>query len=668
MLPDLKWSTVKGDGIIIKTMGNNLILSGDRPRGTLYAVYTFLEDYLGVRWWSPDASYVPNKPNLKIKDIDIVYKPPFFYRETMHYNVAYRNHLFGNRLKLNGPCQSSPEEYGGNYSIIGWCHTFSNFLNPAGYFKDHPEWYALVNGKRVTENAQLCLTNEEMKKTFVDVVLYQIKANPNAGVISVSQNDAMGMCECDDCRALVTKTGSESGALLTFVNSVAEEVEKANPKFVVDTLAYMYTVKPPTSLKPRDNVIIRLCTIRCDFSKPLDSASNQGFYKDLHSWKNISSHLAIWDYVANFTNFLIPQANLHVLGPNLRIMAKNNVESVFAQGDNFNPDASFAVLKTWMLGHLMWNPNLNDKKLIREFVNGYYGAAGPYVERYINLLSTKAYKSSEFLGQSNIRPAYLTAEDFAEAFKQMDAAEAAVANDPVFSKRVLLQRIELDHAYLICKSSFNDTDLPKLKMTSAEMAKRFVQVSDETGNNYITEGGLTPDSYKSNLAKLADTKIKRSGFNSPVQFSNLNTSNRVEIQDIEFALQAQEYVERVKDPDASDGVTCKMPGNHVTWAAQAVLKNYAGLKGELFVTVRCSGKQPSGKAFTIGVYDNELRTEIAERTVDLKEIKNNVYMEYSLGDITVKPDMYFYAAPCGNSEGVVFISIDRIYFIPAGNK
>jgi len=668
MLPGFKWSTVKGDGIIIKTIGNDLILSGDRPRGTLYAVYTFLENYLGVRWWSPDSSYVPTKSILKIKDIDIVYKPPFFYRETMHYNVAFRNHLFGNRLKLNGPCQSSPEEYGGNYSIIGWCHTFYIFMNPAAYFHDHPEWFALVNGKRVSENAQLCLTNEEMKKTFFDAVLYQIRTNPGAGIISVSQNDAMGMCECDKCRALVKKTGSESGALLTFVNSVAEEVEKADPRFIVDTLAYMYTVKPPTSIKPRENVIIRLCTIRCDFSKPLDSMSNQGFYKDLHSWRNISNHLAIWDYVTNFTNFLIPQANLHVLGPNLRIMAKNHVESVFEQGDDYNPDASFAVLKTWMLAHLMWNPYQNDKKLIKEFVNGYYGAASPYIERYINLLSTKAFRSSEYLGQSNIRPAYLTAKDFGEAFKQMDAAETAVANDPVLSKRVLLQRVELDHAYLICKSSFNDRDLPKLKMTSAEMAKRFVQVSDESGNNYITEGGLTPDSYKSKLAILAETKIKRNGFSSPCQFSSLNTGNRIEIQDIDFALQAQEYVERVKDPNASDGSACKMPGGHVVWAIQALLSKYAGTKGELFVTARCNGKQPSGKAFTIGVYDNELRTEIAERTVDLKEIKNDGYMEYSLGDITVKPDMYFYAAPCGNAEGVDSISIDRIYFIPAGSK
>jgi len=40
------------DGIVIKTSGDTLILSGGRPRGTLYSVYTFLEDVVGVRWWT----------------------------------------------------------------------------------------------------------------------------------------------------------------------------------------------------------------------------------------------------------------------------------------------------------------------------------------------------------------------------------------------------------------------------------------------------------------------------------------------------------------------------------------------------------------------------------------------------------------------------------------
>ena len=38
----------------------NIAIAGGRPRGTLYGVYTFLEDYLGVRFLTPDHTHVPH--------------------------------------------------------------------------------------------------------------------------------------------------------------------------------------------------------------------------------------------------------------------------------------------------------------------------------------------------------------------------------------------------------------------------------------------------------------------------------------------------------------------------------------------------------------------------------------------------------------------------------
>ena len=70
------------EGIVIHTIGSDLILAGGYPRGTLYAVYTFLEDYTGCRWWSSKVSTIPKKPTLIIENIDLRYIPKFEFRES----------------------------------------------------------------------------------------------------------------------------------------------------------------------------------------------------------------------------------------------------------------------------------------------------------------------------------------------------------------------------------------------------------------------------------------------------------------------------------------------------------------------------------------------------------------------------------------------------------
>ncbi|MDP7348424.1 MAG: alpha-glucuronidase family glycosyl hydrolase [Phycisphaeraceae bacterium] len=88
------------EGIVIRTVGDDLILAGGAPRGTLYAVYTFLEDHVGCRWWSATASAIPRTPTLAVKDLDIRYVPPFEYREVSYFEA--RNGDYSVRNKLNG--------------------------------------------------------------------------------------------------------------------------------------------------------------------------------------------------------------------------------------------------------------------------------------------------------------------------------------------------------------------------------------------------------------------------------------------------------------------------------------------------------------------------------------------------------------------------------------
>ena len=444
------WKDVGPDGIQIKTVGPTLHLSGKTPRGAMNAVHTFLEDHVGVRWWTSSESFVPKKPTLTVPPLDISYAPKFSYREVFNYDSIGGGDraTFANRMKLNGHHNDITPELGGHYSIIGFCHTAGRFMPPEKYFAKHPDWYAQLNGKR-QPNTQLCLTNKAMQAELIEQAMKRVRREPDAGIISISQNDCLGPCQCDECRAVLKEEGSESGAWIRLCNLVAAEINKEYPNFMVETLAYQYTRKPPKVTKPSKNVLVRLCSIECDFSKPLAGESNKTFGDDLRGWRAIAPNLFIWNYVTNFSNYLIPHPNLDSLGADLRFFADNNVVGVFEQGDCFNDrGGDMLPTRTWVLAKLLWDPSLDQAKLQGEFLSGYYGPAAPHLEKYLDIVNAPAKKNTFGIRCYNKEPKF-TDRRLADALACFDAAEKAVANDETLLKRVKRERLAIDHVALM---------------------------------------------------------------------------------------------------------------------------------------------------------------------------------------------------------------------------
>lgn len=379
------------DEIYIAAEGGNLILAGHEKRGCLYAVYTFLQDTVGVRWWSPDASFIPKKPVLEIPDtLRVEYAPQVISREMYHRDAQPT--VFSARMKGNG---FLTEEYGGAVRIVNFVHSFYKYLPPETYFEAHPEWYSEIKGKRTHEHAQLCLTNPEMQKEFIKNFLETLCKNPDAKFIDVSQNDWYGFCECEHCRALDDAEESHAGTLVRFLNTVAEAVEKEFPDVLVESLAYQYTRKPPKTLRPRKNVLIRLCTIECSFSEPLTGARNASFAADIQGWSAIAEHLFIWDYVTNYNDYIGPHPNLRVLAPNIRYFVENGAIGIFEEGEGDD----FSEMRNWVLMRLMWDPSLDENVLFDEFRRGYYGdAAAPFIAEYQKILHDRAEETGVYLG------------------------------------------------------------------------------------------------------------------------------------------------------------------------------------------------------------------------------------------------------------------------------
>lgn len=445
--PRFSASRLDDEELLLKTVGRDLILAGGRPRGTLYAVYTFLEDVVGCRWWTPQAHHIPAKPTLIVKRLNRRIRPTFEYREPFWF--AGFDPEWAARNRCNGISAGGDAGHGGKHVYCGFVHTFYELIPPGKYFQDHPEWFSELEGKRTADHSQLCLSNEAMRAELVRNLKERLRKEPTATIASVSQTDIFsGNCQCAACRTIDRKEGSPSGLLLRFVNAVAEEIEQEFPHVAIDTLAYLYTRKPCRLTRPRHNVIVRLCSIECSFGKPLSHPRNRAFLEDLEGWSKICKRLYIWDYTTNFWHYVQPHPNLHVLGPNIRLFARHGVRGVFEQGAYQSPGAEMEPLRAWVLAKLLWNPALSPKKLIDEFVTGYYGPAARRVRQYIERMQISLETMGDWLRcYSPPEAHFLSVDVLSEGWTILQAAQKDAGRDKEIRRRV--QAVQMPIVYVV---------------------------------------------------------------------------------------------------------------------------------------------------------------------------------------------------------------------------
>lgn len=504
IFPEIRFDNLGAEELLMQTKGTRLLLAGGHPRGTLYAVSRFLQEQCGVRWWTPWADRVPRRSTLRIGALEVRKQPAFEYRESFWYTAfdgdwSWRNGCNGHASRL------TPEK-GGLISYKGFVHTFYPLVPPEKHFGDHPEWFSLVNGKRTTDRAQLCLTNPKLRDFMVERVKEWLREAPEAGIISVSQNDWYGACECAECKALDDAEGTHAGTMLAFVNYVAERIEPEFPGVAVDTLAYQYTRKPPRTLKPRPNVIVRLCSIECNFREPLDHPSNAAFADDIRGWAKISQRLYIWDYTTDFAHYVQPHPNWFVLDANLRFFKGNAVRGVFEQGAYQSHGSEMAEMRAWVLAQLLWNPDQDGRKLIDEFLEGYYGPeVAPMVRQYLELMHD-ASKGHNLTCFSGTEAPHLRFKPLSEAEKIWGKAAAAVANQPEFLERVRMGHLPVRYAWLArwdklrveCSEIGGVWPLPESR---SQVAKEWLSAAQGvpgkpwTKITLINEGGLTPEKW-----------------------------------------------------------------------------------------------------------------------------------------------------------------------------
>ena len=495
----IKIEDLNTNEISIRTEGENIVISGGSSQATKNAIYEYIENYLKVKWYAPNVEVLPTTQDIIIQNnINYRYTPEILTR-TVHSRLFYQNESFAAKHKVT--TKAFPY-----YVSSARVHTFNKFVPEEEYYKNHPEYFALRGTKRLP--TQLCLTNNEVYEIVKSEVDRLFTENPEASVISVSQDDNQQYCTCDNCQKIDNEEGSQSGTMIQFVNRIAAEF----PDKTISTLAYQYTRKP-CKTKPLDNVLITLCSIECDRSAPIEEKCTE-FANDIKGWREITNNIRIWDYTTQFTNFLAPFPNLETLQPNIKFFRDNNAKWIFEQHSN-NPSELFE-LRSYITAKLLWNPDRNIDELITEFTNGYYEEAGVFVKQYVDLIHQKIKADPKFFlflygDPSQAFESFLNPELLKKYDVFFDEAEKAVKDKPEILKRVKEARISIDYAILeACKKNLTKEfsmvleDEKNLKSINTLVIERLESFKSTCANANITlmnEMGFTVDEYYQNYKK-----------------------------------------------------------------------------------------------------------------------------------------------------------------------
>jgi Domain of unknown function (DUF4838)/Glycosyl hydrolase family 67 N-terminus len=498
---NINYKILKEDGFAIRTDSLRLIIAGGNEKGTLYGVYSFLEKYLGCRMYSPKVKIIPQRKQIILEKINEQQVPVIGFRDT-HYRVTW-DAEYTEWQKLDHNPDGERTDWG------MWVHTFNTLVPPQLYYQSHPEYFAMVKGKRLP--TQLCLSNPAVLEITVQSLRKKIAQNPSAKYWSVSQNDNRDYCTCDTCKALDEREGSPSGSIINFVNKVADQF----PDKMISTLAYEYGRHAPQTLKPRDNVNIMLCSIEAYRHKPItEDTSSAEFVKDVKDWGKIAKDIIVWDYVIQFNHLVSPFPNLHVLQPNIQFFAENGVNAMFEQG-NREVGGEFAALRAYLISKLLWDPYLNIDSVMKDFLFGYYGAAGKPIREYINLMREELMKGGKplriFGSPNEAAGTYLTPSLISKYNLLFDEAERLVPDSAEILERVRIARLPLMYATMEqAKKNFAGENGLFEKVNGTweartnirNMVDEFTDLCKREGVTQVKEWSTSPEEYRSAMYRI----------------------------------------------------------------------------------------------------------------------------------------------------------------------
>jgi len=454
---------VKPDGYVLKAAGNRIAVAGWDQAGTLYGAYGLLRR-LGVHTypWRGGTGNVaqvrPAKPPQTVAPFSAAEAPFFLHRDVISHIAAAPQGITMRPYRLADPKSGADQKYFGRdrkdytkYTFnrsdwVDWCHTAPYLMPRDRYLEEHPEYFAIHDGKPIGPRPycrmQICFTHPDVIAITQRRLLEWIEAQKDMRVFCIVPADTK-LCECERCRAQDPIPDYRADRVMKWVNTLATTAGAKYPDKTFFTGAYADYVKPPLKVMPADNVVPLYApwfwNSRATSSVSLDSPLNVIAMKELMGWCIAApGHVGLYDY---------PGGKGFAAARRTKMYARHGVRHIYyngARGDRMQ----------WLAGQICWDPFQDIESVWQEFADATYGPAAEPMKAYFQLRRDAVrehcvHSRAVFLDSSTnaasvpprfytkVRPLLGAAREKAESAD--DATRLRVCNDVAGALAVLLR-------------------------------------------------------------------------------------------------------------------------------------------------------------------------------------------------------------------------------------
>ncbi len=532
---------IYSDGFRITTKDKNLFIFGNdtpdgnvnslggRSNGTANGVYTFLENYLGIKWLMPGEAgeYIPKTEIVAIPAINILESSPFLYRHEPHIGNGELPEEWAGRMKL------------GKVSFPQYNHAWEKTI-PASLYDEHPTWFAQINGKHLPpgERYKLETTNPELVQAYANVIIKEFRKDTSLKWYSLSPSDGIngevGWSNSKEALALIEKRvngkNSRTSLILKFYNDVAKIVRKEFPDNKLGGYIYADYFYPPSSGIPKmePNLAFMIAT-HVSYGYQLYRKATQVEWESVVSaWAKSAKENGFDIYYYDLPTAIM-QHNGIVMPPAPEILnfiyprlLKYGFKGAYIYG---RPVWPVFGPSNYTIAKMKWNPKLDANKVLSEYYQKAYGnAAAVHVEKLYNKLDSgyKVFYNNHPEANYNLAPALLK-EIYGVIYPQLEIEMTRALNAKSTDESQAKRLEQLGKVFYVMHWNLSSLGLLSKNFT-ASFAKNDAELDELLTNNkgglgIITDESNTIISQRVKVEGITDNPGKRKLTNFPTNGS-----------------------------------------------------------------------------------------------------------------------------------------------------
>lgn len=400
----------------IKSHENGITITGGRFRGCMYGVYSFLENYIGVKFYfdpnSHNKSWSTDDKLAYVYEAEHINIPSDFIDTEEHPAIAMR-YSYSSNERYNSPAMGSNTVYINNSKYGGYglmsqpCHGFQNYFTADELLSDWNSGYKV--------GIQPCFSNPDIIDELTTRVFADIENRVASGqvpgkdftLIDVSHLDIQSFCTCSTCTDIYAEENAVSGTVVRLGNHIAEALEEDYPELYVGVFAYAGTCKPPSVTKPHKMLMIAFCFYIdngyfCCSNHSLGNKScpvNTYFSDYFDQWQELTNNIYVWYYPFECYYLNNSSANNFIIYDNLRYLIDSNIYGLFVYYCLYPGNHDF--IGSYMSQRMMWNGDMTFEEFcdeMKEFLYLVFGDGYEYVYEYLVFLENVGNKDNCWCG------------------------------------------------------------------------------------------------------------------------------------------------------------------------------------------------------------------------------------------------------------------------------